>query len=1362
MAVVVLMITAIGLRKYHRMERAELGLTKGLAAYEAGRWDEAATYLGHYLSIKQQDTDILIKYARSQIRCKPFKRERLAQAVNAYRAVLRNEKNPQAAKEVIEIYLKFNMPAEAEFVARNFVADDQSGQFRQMLADSLFKQRKYEEAVEILSDLVSQKPDQVMAFKLLGEIEARRSDVNEMSVQQWFDKAVEKNPTSAQAYILRGSYFAKAGYFEKASQDLENAEKCDISKTGIQLGLAAGWLNLFEFDKARKHLEVVREMDPSNESLWYVWATLAVKTNKIDEMLWVAEKGLFSLGSNDYAFLPIATELFVRASDLLQAEKCIEKLRDAQAERGIILYLEGLVLQAKMDWAGAIKKWQHAIYLGYSSEEIYLELSRIYDQIGNHSLAIQVLRRYISRHEESFQACLRLSKMYAGQGYWTEAAEQSVMALWLNPNSLEACLWHLRCCIETVNKDQDKELTQLKQDIQKQIDIDDSIDANLLMFRLMYNLGDYVSAEQKIDQIEKQFGPGEQILLRRAELSVAQKNYDQAIVMLEDAVKQYPDSYQIKQMLVWNYVKTNQLEKGRQAILAACESATNALDVRRYKLWLAEHALLEGKHEEAVDIYKELAEKNKGDVFVRRQLLALQFNDADADQLQQWINEIKETEGDNGWQWKYEQARLWYERDDFQLKQTQIIELLNDCLTLNPDDQSSRILLASCYERAGNLQLALSCYRDVLVGKLNNINLIVAAVGTMYRAGEYDQAQKLLNDVNQRGIWDERLSKYELQYNIRLGHDEDAKTVLEKMVENAPQDTDARLSLALMLIRGGDFEEAQKQIDTLSLTHPDSVSIIAAKADLYVKQQQPAKALEVCDEYLSTHDILEAYIMRSQVLLMAGKTSELVESLEKLQERFGDNGNAMTFAARLYQEIGYSDKALNIIKQLLLTKSGGDFVVQKQAALLYLSQKSLKLQIEGQSCLDVALKQNPNDLQLRLKKAEILIQENNAISLDEAKTILSQIVQEYPTLDYAWVALRQISLSEGNLGQSMDYLMRGLSYSPKSELLLKAKAQIESMRSPALAVDTLESLYEQNPNNVGVLIMLSENYRKAGQPKKALELFRNNTLDSSMKESIEFKREKMAVLWDMGEDKEAEKLYEESIQQSDNPAILLERIQRVNSPEEINRLYWQWADYHPEVSTRILGAVMDLIIKSDQSGVFEIAMQTANNSLKLHPDSDSPYFSKAMLLHKAGEKKQAIPWYEKALELNPESVIAINNLAWIFCMEEKEYKKALELANRGLVISPNYVDLIDTRGNIYMNMGEYEKAVEDFSRCSKMYFEKDSRCTVSIYLLGKCLFLLGKKEQAQLELLKARQQNLLTRGLSRDQSKDLEELLKKL
>ena len=56
----------------------------------------------------------------------------------------------------------------------------------------------------------------------------------------------------------------------------------------------------------------------------------------------------------------------------------------------------------------------------------------------------------------------------------------------------------------------------------------------------------------------------------------------------------------------------------------------------------------------------------------------------------------------------------------------------------------------------------------------------------------------------------------------------------------------------------------------------------------------------------------------------------------------------------------------------------------------------------------------------------------------------------------------------------------------------------------------------------------------------------------------------------------------------------------------------------------------------------------------------------------------------------------VNNLAWIMCEHEGQYEEALELAQQGLKVSPEYADLIDTRGVIYYRSGEYQKAVEDF------------------------------------------------------------------
>ena len=63
-------------------------------------------------------------------------------------------------------------------------------------------------------------------------------------------------------------------------------------------------------------------------------------------------------------------------------------------------------------------------------------------------------------------------------------------------------------------------------------------------------------------------------------------------------------------------------------------------------------------------------------------------------------------------------------------------------------------------------------------------------------------------------------------------------------------------------------------------------------------------------------------------------------------------------------------------------------------------------------------------------------------------------------------------------------------------------------------------------------------------------------------------------------------------------------------------------------------------------------------------------------------------------------------------------------------IAPQYIDLIDTRGLIYYRLGEYDKAVADFTRCVELY-PKDSPSLIASYFhLGRALAALGQNDKA--------------------------------
>jgi tetratricopeptide (TPR) repeat protein len=83
----------------------------------------------------------------------------------------------------------------------------------------------------------------------------------------------------------------------------------------------------------------------------------------------------------------------------------------------------------------------------------------------------------------------------------------------------------------------------------------------------------------------------------------------------------------------------------------------------------------------------------------------------------------------------------------------------------------------------------------------------------------------------------------------------------------------------------------------------------------------------------------------------------------------------------------------------------------------------------------------------------------------------------------------------------------------------------------------------------------------------------------------------------------------------------------------------------------------------------------------------------------AGNIQAAVEAFERALEFEPENVLALNNAAYIFAEHLNDYEKALVYAERAVAAAPNEGTVLDTLGWTYYHVGDYEKA-ENYLRDS--------------------------------------------------------------
>jgi tetratricopeptide (TPR) repeat protein len=323
------------------------------------------------------------------------------------------------------------------------------------------------------------------------------------------------------------------------------------------------------------------------------------------------------------------------------------------------------------------------------------------------------------------------------------------------------------------------------------------------------------------------------------------------------------------------------------------------------------------------------------------------------------------------------------------------------------------------------------------------------------------------------------------------------------------------------------------------------------------------------------------------------------------------------------------------------------------------------------------------------------------------------------------------------------------------------------MRSPMLAIPTLRLLTEQDPNDIDVAVRLAETYVNSGDPQKAIELLNNrlSTCPDAVRRNYEVVL--AIVLYRNNKKSEAESIFSKLYQaEPDDPAPLLAQVRLLSNDKlwnEISQKVADWCRKHPnDVSNPVAIAGMLAVLGENEAK--QIAESILNGVMERNPKSSAGRIALAMLLQATGRPAEAVPHYQRVIDSEPNNAIAINNLAWIICEEAREPRKALELAERGLRLAPQYIDLIDTRGVIYFRLGEHEKALRDFERCLKLYQVNAPAGVATRFHIARTLIQLKRDNEAREQLKQALDLNNRIGGLSQadlDEAKRLLEQLQK-
>lgn len=1382
---VVLAVTAVGLRKWQRDRMAYTSLQKGNAAYEKEQWREATKYLGRYIAVAWDDVPVLLKYAEAQVNIRPLKNSNIQQAIAVYRRILRiDNSHSEAALKLVEIYLQLGMHGEAELIADRILQRDitdkdgpamatqmeQHPQLRSMLAIALIGQRKFQEAARELEAIIDDHPDQIPAYRLFGTlIESRPEDFSREPLF-WFDEAIKNNPSSPEAYITRAAYYLRVKEKTKALADLQQAEKHDLSDPLTRLQLASELINANAFDSAEKHLIAAREVDPANQILWQIWTQLAIHSNSKAVIREVADNGLKELSSQPWDFLPVAAGLYIRCDELDLAANCITRLVQNEISPANTAFLQGLLSEKKGQSYEAVKYWRKAIQLGDESPRVRLAMASAMVRLGNRSSALKQANALFSKYPGSLQVRLLLARLLSQPGTWAQAAEHARKARLISPDNLDAALLHFHAQMQLIAESKAAAGSQAYRGIEEKLSQLDkatggSGEVKLLQLQLAMLQNDSTLAQTLIAELKD--GHPDRIKSAMVEVEILRtgNKTQEATSMLQELIKEFPQSVEPVRYLAILRHRQDKNTLSERVVIDALARIETPSDRRELALLLAELYTQWGQDDNAYQLLNSLAGQLPNDVPLKRRLLICRQVIENRQDAQSIIDSIKSLEGDDGWQWRYEQARLWFVKDNFEALHPQIISILKENMFSDPGNQPSLLLLAATYEKAGQLSLAVSLYREALNRSPRDLRIIIPAVAALYRAHEYDYADQVLRYAANENLFHPELERLALKSHLRRGQLNSASEIMQNLLAKDPENRSICLSLALLKIRQDQFAEAEELLEKLKIAEPDSSSVTVARIELNLRQGKNDQAVLLCDQMIDEFGNAAGYMLRARTLVHIGRTGQAEKDFQQATVLEPDSYVAWTAKSDFYLSTGQLDKAVADIREAM-SLSADNLGIQKRAIALFLASDSKDTVAEGKSILDEALAANPTDVELRLYKSRVLLSEATAPAIEQAVNILKKITTEQPRQGQAWTLLAQTALGRKQTAEVIDIALQGLVYRPNDKPLLLLKARAEAMRSPRLAIPTLKGLLEDYPNDIDVVMRLANAYIAAEQPAKAVELAKTQLdLSHSAADARKIRTALAVGLHKRGDQVQAQEIFDSlTADAPDDPGPLFARIQILKDDQlwtQLRQKAFHWCQEHPDETDVPLAIAVGLAEnESDQARA--IAEDLLRETLDRAPDSISAMNTLAVLLRTTGDAEESIQLYRRILAVEPENVIAINNLAWTICQEQKDYQQALELATRGLQTAPIYADLIDTRGVSYYHLGQYDNAVADFNRCLELYPDGTPARTVLYMHLGRALAKLGQNTQASENLRKALELNTEIGGLSSDERADAHSLMETL
>ncbi len=1358
-AIVGLVAGAILLRQARQAAAVTAAYEDGRAAYESGDWELAVRELGKYIRANPGDPNALLLFADAQLQRRPLTDGHIGGAISAHRQLLRAHERDESVHELLRLYEAIRNTTELEYFAEERLASKPDDLRAQLSLARVYVTRDQPDlALERLQRSIEQL-DRPADDETCGvEVQMRAALANLLLIaeadgardeaRRLVDEAVERCPG-------RGARVARAGTLlrlaaeggedeaealrEAAREDLRAADSAPIEDPTHVLAASRLWLSLGEMDRAAAEIEraegiteaqlsgyVVNPLD-WRVALFRAHSSLLIEQGRFADAAAAAEEILESAAETPVApaLLPEAAEMMLAADRVEEGRALFERYRS--------------FLEASQPTALNAPETQMLEAAVLSAEGRPYRVISLLEPLQRVPEFTAPARRLLANAYVNTGQSGRAAQLGAGRatvGPWLATQVQQALdrgepraALTLlepagdaPPPGVETLRFAARLALAS---QEDRPLAPLRSELETFCEQHpELVRPRLLLATALLSEGDASAAERVLRSAMEIPNDGLAAAAALVRVHLQNEEPNKALAVASEATDARPESANAWVLLASVHEALNELEAARAAF-ATGRDATIDDELIRLNEQAAAFELRRGDREAGLAQLRDLRTEAPENLSVRVRLLDQPESMRDVAEAQQLVHELRDIEGQNGLEWRIQQARLWLASGKGPANREALRSMLQYVIDADPTRAEPYLLLGGAFQEAGELSNAEVVYRQGYAATQTMAlgNQLLALLQQQQRFADANDVLTQLQDrMSQRAA-----SQLRVDLALQAGELDTALGELQERVASDVHDPDDALRLGLLTYQAtGDVEESLRIVQ--NEPNAPRLAAVRVQTSILLADGRIDDARAILDDLVSDEQSSAAYLLRASFHLRAGNVDRAEADFQALAAQSESDFGPLALG-EFYARQDRLDEAEQTWRDGLgqFPGSRGLRVALAQAALASDTPDGRE---RAAALLDELRELGADDAGYRWVQAAYLASDPDAERRLGALEALRAAVSAPPASAVIYERLARLALQVNQPRLSLALAERGLSIHGAQLALSKAAARasvldgsLEAARGHARAAlqaapedwealrlatdiarfrDERSELRQYEPQLRAALetvepptepyLALAAVYQALDRSADARSLLAEFAETPTGSEAIGVQLALADLLIEAGSFDEAEARLARAEQLAPEAAVVAQSRMRLAAERgddaRVERLGRETlASARPDVELLITAGGL----LAGRPAYASAATTFLKRAAELDRRRPGVWASLGVLAYQRGDYDEAERAFRELVALAPNDPDALNNLAWVVGREgasSSALQEALPLAQRAVELSPRDVEFRDTLANILMRMSD--------------------------------------------------------------------------